>query len=83
MANPDFTKQPQAYARIGGILYLFVIVAALFGETSSGELSSFRVMRPRPLITFSARKRSFRTGLAAEMLTCVCDSRWRSSCTRC
>ncbi len=64
---------PQTYARIGGILYLFIIVAALFGEA---------FVRDRLIVTHDAAATAtnilgsetlFRIGLAGEMLTCVCD----------
>ena len=64
---------PQTYARIGGILYLFIIVAALFGEA---------FVRDRLIVTGNAAATAtnilgsetlFRVGLAGEMLTCVCD----------
>ncbi|MGI0012861.1 MAG: hypothetical protein ACREBU_05365 [Nitrososphaera sp.] len=32
MANHTVETSPQAYARIGGVLYLIIIVAGLFGE---------------------------------------------------
>jgi hypothetical protein len=32
MASRSPDTSPQTYARVGGILYLFIIVAALFGE---------------------------------------------------
>lgn len=64
---------PQTYARTGGLLYLFVIVAALFGEVFvrgplvvSGDptATALRILHSETL---------FRAGIAAEMLTCVCD----------
>ena len=33
MTQPSTGFSPQRYARVGGALYLFIIVAALFGET--------------------------------------------------
>jgi hypothetical protein len=64
---------PQTYARIGGILYLFIIVAALFGES---------FVRDNLIVWHDAAATAgnildsetlFRVGLAGEMLTCVCD----------
>jgi len=64
---------PQTYARIGGILYLYIIVAAGFGEL---------IARGRLIVWGDAAATAnnilgsetlFRLGLAAEMLTCVCD----------
>src|SRR5271167_3156258 len=64
---------PQTYARVGGALYLFIIVAALFGEAYvRGGL-----LVPRdPAATAGnilGSETLFRIGLAGEMLTCVCD----------
>jgi hypothetical protein len=33
MPDRSLELSPQTYARVGGILYLFIIVAALFGES--------------------------------------------------
>jgi len=64
---------PQTYARTGGILYLFIIVAALFGEV---------FVRGRLIVEGDAAATAsnilgsetlFRVGLAGEMLTCACD----------
>lgn len=64
---------PQTYARLGGLLYLYVIVAASFGEL---------VVRHRLIVWGNAAATAtnilgfetlFRVGLAGEMLTCVCD----------
>lgn len=66
-------ESPQFYARLGGGLYLFIIVAALFGE----------VFVRGPLIVpgdaaatagnIVGAETLFRVGLAGEMLTCCCD----------
>jgi hypothetical protein len=64
---------PQRYARVGGLLYLFIIVAAGFGEL---------FVRNRLIVWGDAASTAsnilgsetlFRLGLAGEMLTCVCD----------
>jgi hypothetical protein len=64
---------PQTYARIGGSLYLFIIVAALFAEAYvRGSL-----LVPRDPIATAGNilgsETLFRVGLAGELLTCVCD----------
>ncbi len=73
MMRTDVPKSPQAYARTGGILYAFIILAALFGEVR---------VRGRLLVSGNAAATAanilgsetlFRAGIAAEMLTCVCD----------
>jgi hypothetical protein len=64
---------PQPYARTGGVLYLFIIVAALFAEVFvRGRL----IVEGDPTATASnilGSETLFRVGLAGEMLTCVCD----------
>jgi Domain of unknown function (DUF4386) len=64
---------PQTYARVGGMLYLFIIVAALFGEVFvRGSL----VVPRDPTATANnilGSEMLFRVGLAGEMLTCACD----------
>lgn len=71
--RPDSPSSPQVYARIAGALYLFVIVAGLFGEAFvrgtlivSGDATATanHILGSETL---------FRIGLAAELLTCVCD----------
>ncbi|HEX4961250.1 MAG TPA: DUF4386 domain-containing protein [Thermoanaerobaculia bacterium] len=65
---------PQTYARIGGTIYLFIIVAALFGEAYvRGNL----IVSGNAAATANNLVRSetlFRVGLAGEMLTCVGDA---------
>jgi hypothetical protein len=64
---------PQIYARVGGILYLFIIVAALFGEVFVRD--SLIVPRDSAATANNilGSEMLFRVGLAGEMLTCVCD----------
>lgn len=71
MINPR--DPPQHYARIGGALYLFIIVAALFAESfvrgglivsGDAEATASRIIGSESM---------FRAGIAAEMLVCVCD----------
>lgn len=63
---------PQIYARIGGILYLFIIIAAGFGE---GVRESLIVWGDAAATANNIRSSEtlFRIGLAGEMLTCVSD----------
>ena len=64
---------PQTYARVGGVLYLFIIVVALFGEVFVRD----SLIVPRdPAATANnilGSETLFRVGLAGEMLTCACD----------
>jgi hypothetical protein len=73
MTSRSPENSPQTYARIGGILYLFIIVAALFGEAFvRGSL----IVPRDPTATANnilGSETLFRVGLAGEMLTCVCD----------
>jgi hypothetical protein len=72
MTNRALGTSPQAYARIGGILYLFIIVASLFAETF--VRGSLIVHDPdATAANILGSQTLFRAGLAAEMLTCVCD----------
>lgn len=73
MPDRSLELSPQTYARVGGILYLFIIVAALFGESfvrgslivpHDAAATAGHVLGSETL---------FRVGLAGEMLTCVCD----------
>lgn len=73
MTSHTDEASPQTYARIGGLLYLFIIVAAGFGEL---------FVRNRLIVWGDATATAnsilgsetlFRIGLAGEMLTCVCD----------
>lgn len=72
-ATNAWSMRPQAYARTGGILYLFIIVAALFGELFvRGRL----VVRGDPAATAAnilGAETLYRVGLAGELLTCVAD----------
>ncbi len=72
--NSSFPEaSPQTYARVGGALYLFIIVAALFGEAYvRGSL----LVAHDPIATarnILGSETLFRVGLAGELLTCVCD----------
>src|SRR6476659_361826 len=73
MTNPAADASPQTYARIGGLLYLFIIVAALFAEA---YVRGTLIVQGDPAATATrilASETLFRAGLAGEMLTCACD----------
>lgn len=66
-------RSVQRYAKSGGALYLFIIVAALFGEAFA---RGGTIVAHDPAATarnILASETVFRFGLAGEMLTCVCD----------
>lgn len=73
ITDRDTEASPQVYARIGGLLYLFIIVAAGFGELFVRN----RLIRwgdaTATANNILASETLFRVGLAGEMLTCVCD----------
>jgi hypothetical protein len=73
MASRSLPTSPQTYARCGGILYLFIIVAALFGELFVRDT----LIVPRDAAATAhnilGSEMLFRLGLAGEMLTCACD----------
>jgi Domain of unknown function (DUF4386) len=73
MTRRAVEASPQTYARIGGALYLFIIVAALFAEAYvrgslivSGDATA-------TAHNIQGSETLFRAGLAGEMLTCACD----------
>jgi hypothetical protein len=73
MTGRDIEASPQLYARIGGVLYLLIIVAAGFGELFVRN----RLIRwgdaAATANNILASEMLFRVGLVGEMLTCVCD----------
>jgi len=73
MTNGPTRASPQTYARIGGLLYVFIIVAAGFGELVARNKL---IVWGDPAATATGILGSetlFRAGLAGEMLTIVCD----------
>lgn len=73
MTGRGVEASPQSCARVGGLLYLFIIVAAGFGEV---------FVRNRLIVWDDAAATAsnilgsetlFRVGLVGEMLTCACD----------
>ena len=73
MTRRAVEASPQTYARIGGILYLFIIVAALFGEVFVRGRLIVRGDAAATANNILGSETLFRVGLAGEMLTCVCD----------
>lgn len=64
---------PQTYARVAGLLYLFVIVAAGFGELFVRDRLILWGDAAATANNILSSELLFRVGLAGEMLTCVCD----------
>ncbi len=73
MTSYSNESSPQTYARIGGLLYLFIIVAAGFGELFvRGKLIVWGDVAATAS-KILASETLFRVGLAGEILTCACD----------
>jgi hypothetical protein len=73
MTNHTTETSPQTYARIGGLLYLVIIVAGLFGELF---VRSKLVVSGDPAATANnilAYPSLWRAGIAADLLMHVCD----------
>lgn len=73
MTTPSREASPQTYTRIGGVLYLFIIVAALFGEIFVRGKIIVRGDAAATASNLLGSETLFRVGLAGEMLTCICD----------
>jgi len=73
MTNRGNEASPQSYARIGGLLYLFIIGAAGFGEVFVRDRLLQWGDAAATASNILASETLFRFGLAGEMLTCVCD----------
>jgi hypothetical protein len=73
MNDHPFDISPQTLARVGGALYLFIIVAALFGEVSVRGSLIVWGDAAATAANIVGSETLFRLGLAGEMLTCVCD----------
>lgn len=67
------TVSPQAYARAGGVLYLVIVAAGLFGEL----FARGRVVVPGDAATTAARIADnlplFRAGIAGDVVMHMCD----------
>lgn len=73
MTSPAAKTSPQTYARIAGLLYLFIIVAAGFGELFVRDRLIQWGDAAATGKNILGSEQLFRVGLAGEMLTCVCD----------
>src|SRR3954469_12344579 len=73
MTRRDVEASPQTYARTGGLIYLLIIVIALFAEAyvrGSLIVSGDATATANHIL---GSETLFRAGLAGEMLTCACD----------
>lgn len=73
MTDRGIHASPQTYARIGGLLYVFIIVAASFGELFVRNTLIVWGDAAATAHNILASETLFRAGLAGEMLTIVCD----------
>ena len=64
---------PQTYARVGGMLYLYIIVAAVFGEVFVRGRLIVKGDAAATAGNLLASETLFRVGLAGELLNCACD----------
>jgi Domain of unknown function (DUF4386) len=73
MARPTVEASPQTYARIGGVLYLIIIVAGILGEifirgrivvSGDAAATAHNIMASQSL---------WRTGIAGDLIMHVCD----------
>jgi Domain of unknown function (DUF4386) len=73
MTDGDLQMSPQLYARIGGVLYLFIIVAGFFAEVT---VRSSLIVSGDPAATANnimSHESLYRIGGAGEFLMLACD----------
>jgi Domain of unknown function (DUF4386) len=73
MANQSLKTSPQTIARIGGLLYLIIIVTGIFGELF---VRSKLIVSGDPAITANnimASQLSWRISIAGDMIMHICD----------
>jgi hypothetical protein len=73
MTGRAVAASPQKYARIGGILYLFICIVAAFVEVFVRGQLIVKGDATATAANILASETLFRVGLAGEMLTCACD----------
>ena len=73
MANQKLNISPQVYARIGGVLYLFIILAGIFGELIVRGKLIVEGNATATAQNISAANLLFRAGLVGDLLMHVCD----------
>lgn len=72
MKDPAAQFSPQAYARIGGVLYLIIIAAGLFAEAFVRSRLIVSADAASTATNILAHKMLFRFGLAADLSTFLC-----------
>ncbi len=73
MANQALETSPQVYARIGGILYLIIIVAGLFGEAFARGTLIVSGDATATANNIMASQFLWRVGIAGDLIMHVCD----------
>ena len=72
MKNPTAQFSPQAYARIGGVLYLIIIAAGLFAEAFVRDRFIVPADAAATATNIRAHALMFRVGIAADLSTFAC-----------
>lgn len=72
MKEPGAQFSPQAYARIGGVLYLIIIAAGLFAEAFVRSRLIVPADAASTATNILAHRTLFRLGLAADLSTFLC-----------
>jgi hypothetical protein len=72
MKNSSVQTSPQAYARIGGVLYLIIIVAGLFAEAFVRDRLIVQGDAVATATNIMAHESLFRLGIAADLMTFLC-----------
>jgi hypothetical protein len=72
MRNSSAQASPQAYARIGGVLYLIIIVAGLFAEAFVRDRLIVPTDAAATATNIMAHELLFRLGIAADLITFLC-----------
>ena len=72
MKNPTAQFSPQAYARIGGVLYLIIIAAGLFAEAFVRGRLVVPADAAATATNIMAHETLFRLGIAADLTTFLC-----------
>ncbi len=72
MTELPFAMSPKAYARIGGILYLIIIVLGLFGELSIRERLIVSGDPAATAANITSMEPLWRLGIAAELFLLLC-----------
>jgi hypothetical protein len=78
MANHPVETSPQVYARIGGVLYLIIIVIAIFGEMFVRDKLIVSGDATATANNIMASQLLWRISIAGELIMLVCFCRFRA-----